>query len=503
MRLLDAVPVIVVGALSFGAAALYTEQQASGGLAWPAWVPIVGDPLVTWRPDLQTQEGDRLLLRAELARAPEIWEPPRAPDIVVIMLDTVRADRMGIYGYDRETTPRIDRWSRDATVYAQMISDATWTLPSHASLFTGKPVISHGARGTRLGGDLAAPLAASTPTVAGALRQAGYRTVGIAANQSFLHRMWGLSQGFDTWLCEGLESDMRRLPYASGDRITALAEAALLHTRSEPLFLFLNYMDAHAPWLPRRGYVAEPAAIRRGLLPYGRAWTRVTENLIADGTPAGAGPRAWSEAYDAELRFLDEQVGQLLDALPRLGIGPEDYVFLLSDHGEYLGEHNLVEHSKDVYEEVLHVPLVVKGPGYAAGRDATPIQTHDVASLLLAAAGQPPLDGAVRTDQLQVSELYYARHRDLRSPRYGPRFDRIRRAFRRGAHKLILGSDGTREAYDLDRDPKEATSTLDAPWVPEIEAAAAAWLDAQPKAALAPMGRAANMAALKALGYAE
>lgn len=499
----DVLSVLLVAVVAFGWAASLTHVDALRGWSLPAWLPVFGDPLVDWTIDAAAHEGDLRQLIGELGRTPSIWEPPEGPDIVVIVLDTVRADRMGLYGYDRATTPRIDAWAAGARVYDRMQSDGAWTLPSHASLFTGKPVIAHGADGTPLGSDLAAPLAERSETVARSLRDAGYRTAGIAANRGFLHRMWGLSQGFDLWLCEQLRLDANQLPYISGDRITAMAMALLERPREAPLFLFLNYMDAHAPWVPRRGYVRDPAAIQRHLLPYRSGWDTVTTRLLAQGTEAPEAQRAWSEAYDSELRFLDEQVGVLLEALPGLGIGDEDYVFILSDHGEYLGEHALVEHSKDVYEEVLHVPLLIKGPGYTPGRDTQAIQTHDVASLLLAAAGQPPLDGAQRTQDLQVSELYWSRHKDLRDPRYGRRFDRIRRAFRLGSQKLILGSDGTREAYDLGEDPGERTSLLGAAWVPELEERAKSWLGSQKQAPAARMTGPADVEALRALGYLE
>ncbi|MDP2304472.1 MAG: sulfatase [Pseudomonadota bacterium] len=496
-------PVLCVAVVAFGWATAWRHVDVLRGYELALRVPFFGDPLVDWAEDAAAHEQDLQQLRGELARTPSIWEPPQGPDIVVIVLDTVRADRMGVYGYDRTTTPRIDAWAADARVYDQMQSDGAWTLPSHASLFTGKPVIAHGAHGTPLGSDLAAPLAERSQTVARSLREAGYRTAGIAANRGFLHSMWGLSQGFDLWMCEQLRLDRNRLPYITADRISALALALLGRPREAPLFLFLNYMDAHAPWIPRRGYVRDPSSIQPHLLPFRSSWESVTTRLLAEEGESPEARRAWGEAYDSELRFLDEQVGALLDALPSLGIGPEDYVFILSDHGEYLGEHALIEHSKDVYEQVLHVPLLVKGPGYVAGRDPRAIQTHDVASLILAAAGQPPLPGAQHTTDLQVSEVYWSRHKDLRDPSYGRRFDRIRRAFRLGPQKLIVGTDGTREAYDLGADPGELASQLGAAWVPELEARALAWVGGQVAAPEARMTGPTDLEALRALGYVE
>lgn len=484
--------------MSFGAAWAYTRAREGE----PLWGG--GDGLVDWAPDEAARAADARALERALARTAAIDAPAAGPDIVVIVLDTVRADRMGVYGYDGRTTPAIDAWATEARVYDQMVSNGAWTLPSHASLFTGQPVIAHRACGTPLGGPQASALAPGTPTVAGTLAAAGYRTVGIAANKAFLAPGWGLAQGFDVWLCGGLGADTSELPYPTADRVTALAKQALGGRRDAPMFLFLNYMDAHAPWVPRRGYVAEGAELHRRSLPYGPGWEAARDRLLGEREADPEVLASWSAAYDAELRFLDEHVGELLAALPSLGVGEEDYVFVLSDHGEYLGEHALVEHSKDVYEEVLRVPLLVKGPGYAAGRDGAPIQTHDVASRILAAAGLPPLAAAERTEELQVSELYWTRHRELHKP-YGSRFDRVRRAYRLGPYKVILGSDGSREAYDLSVDPGEAKDVAEvgAPWLGAVEEAAEAWLAGRAEGVVSDPGGAEDVEALRALGYLE
>lgn len=425
------------------------------------------------------------------------------PDIAVIVLDTTRADRLGVYGYDKGTTPHLDAWSAGARVFTNMESDATWTVPAHASLFTGKPPIAHGAHGVPLGSRaIASPLPAGMPTVAGALQKAGYRTVGIAANEAFLQRAWGLSEGFDIWMCGQLVQGTPPLPYLSAERVTALAKSTLAQRNpSEPLFLFVNYMDAHAPWTPREGFVRDSGAINRHILPYGGGWEDARIRVMADKDLPTETQRAWSEAYDAELRYLDVHLGELLDSLGGFGA-----VIVLGDHGEYLGEHYLVEHSKDVYETVSHVPLLVRGtvPGHDAspGRDASPIQTHDVARWILDAAGVAPLPGMTTTEDLLVTEEYWARKRDLHTT-WGRRFNRIRRAYRIGDHKLILGTDHSQEAYDLASDPGEENNLRDAPWIPELRARGEAWLAAQPIAPEAEMKDRADVASLRALGYID
>ncbi len=462
--------------------------------------------LPVWQPDVRAYEKDRKLLTSELGRAPRIWEPAKAPDIVVIVLDTTRLDRLGMYGYEKETSPHLDAWAKNARVYDQFRADGPWTLPSHASLFTGKWPITHGAHGVPLQTpQQAGPLPRGSATVARALRQAGYRTVGIAANKAFLDASWGLSQGFDVWLCSQLQPASDGTFDPTADRMERLAETALAQKREGSLFLFLNFIDPHTPWHLRDGYVREPERIRKKTLPGGSAWQRATERMMADHQQSPENVASWSEAYDSEIRFMDEQLGQLLDALPSLGIGDDDYVFILADHGEYLREHDLIEHSKDVYEQVSHVPLMIRGPGYAVGRDATPLQHHDLAGMILAAAGLPPLpdSASTATAGVQVTESYFARKRDLANPTLATRFDRIRRGFVQFPHKLILGDDDSAEAYDLSTDAGETTPVPDAPWVAGLRAAAGAWQSGQVETPTVSTDEPVNVEALRALGYIQ
>ncbi len=149
------------------------------------------------------------------------------------------------------------------------------------------------------------------------------------------------------------------------------------------------------------------------------------------------------------------------------------------------------------------MPLIIRGPGFGPGEDPRRVQTHDVPELLLTALGLEPLVGGA--DDLQVSELYWARHRELKDFRIAARFDRIRRVFRDGDHKLVISSDGRHEAYDLARDPREASSIFDsAPWVAPLRARGEAWLDARE----ASEGEAVELDSeqeyrLRALGYIE
>jgi arylsulfatase A-like enzyme len=467
------------------------------------------DALVDWPPvPAALAASDAALIERELAnvktaaagRPVPTVAGARAPDIVVIVLDTVRADHLGVYGYDRATTPRLDAWAAGARVYEQAWTNAPWTLPAHASMFTGLPQRQHAARSVGLDDPRkGAPLADRFETVAERLQAAGYRTVAVTGNRAFLHPSFGLGQGFDSWVNETPADDTRGVPYTPADRIRPMAEAVLAQADDHPLFLFLNFMDAHTPYKARRGYVREPdRLIRRSLPGNGGGFRKVATKLLKGGVVDPEVQASWVEAYDAELRFLDEHVGALLAGVRA------PHVYVLADHGEYLGEHSLVEHAKDVYEPVLHVPFLVRDPRQPPGRESSLVQVHDLAWMVLDAAGLPSAD-VERTGEVAVSELVYTLKKDLESKAYGARFQRIRRAFRVGPHKLIVGTDGSREQYDLGADPGELDPRAALP--PIFDDLDTRWLAAHPEAEVVPASQSGALGpdeeALKALGYAD
>ena len=482
---------------------------AGFGLAWVARERGRTSPLVAWKPDARAHADDKRQVARALGRIP----PPlpgtqgagsdAKPDVVVIVLDTVRADRLSVYDAGLDTTPNLTKWAQDARVYTRMQSVGAWTLPSHASLFTGQYPVTHGAEGTPRGVLASArALHADADTLARRLKGAGWQTVGIAGNRAYLDRRWGLSQGFDAWLCEGLAKSRDGIPYVTADRVVDMATQVLEAPRTQPLFLFLNFMDAHAPYIPREGYVRDPAVLEPGTLPYAKRWPEVRERLLATGKLDPDIQRSWTEAYDSELRFLDAQLARLFASMAEHGIGPEDQVVILADHGEYLGDHGYQGHSQDLYEQVLHIPLLVRSPGVQPGRDDAPVQTTDVPSMVLRGVGLPAFGEPL---PVQVSELYWSRKRDLDHPLYWQRFDRIRRAYRLGFHKVIVGTDGSFEAYDLSVDPQELRSTPTEAWATALRAQGEALFATLPVAGKASAEDMVeeNAEALKALGYTE
>ena len=392
-----------------------------------------------------------LALACEDATAPFTPDASRPP-IVLITLDTTRADRLGCYGYLRRTSPRLDELCAESTVYTRAYSTTSWTLPAHASLFTGAYTYSHGARydpeGPLVLSDVidhqgahryrARGLATETPTLAAALQKAGYATAGFVAGP-WMKRVFGLDRGFAHWDDAGIDHE-------NGRRAADLTDAALGWLRSEleasggtrPPMIFLNYYDAHSPY--------EPPPSHRDRFASG----------VEDGGPLpGPGePMTLDQAnalYDAEIAYADEHLGRLLDALRELGIYDAAWIVVTADHGDVIGEHGTAGHGRYLWEEEIRVPMIVKRPKQGSGSsegsvDDTPFQLNDVAPLLLRELGLPALPAsggpATRGDDAVLAELYPL-------PIMFAKGDW--RAFVVGDDKLMWNSKGRHKLHDVSR----------------------------------------------------
>lgn len=387
-------------------------------------------------------------------RAPEVDASP--PNVVLIVMDTVRADHLGSYGYKRATSPRVDAFSETATLYSRALSSAPWTVPSHASMFTGLPPLAHGAH--------TFPVEQQTRnvnslnqdwlTLAEALSAEGYQTGAFVANAGFLARKWQLDQGFETYHVERVYAEKLNHGVMSW-----------LDQATPPYFLFVNYIDAHRPYnvKSRPGFIDPPAA--EGV----ESLNRLIEEVLPATHPVPTDlAQEVIDQYDTAIANLDEQVGLLLERLDRDAAADDTVIIVTSDHGEYFGEHYLVEHSKDIYQEAIHVPLIVRGAGQREGAiDETLVVSHDLPGLVLA---ELPGDLQRRLSTLfpyapgerpVISENYYTRAKDLKNPVWGRRFQRVRQAVFDWPYKLIYSSDGKHELYDLAQDPREQNNLID------------------------------------------
>ena len=435
---------------------------------------------------------------------------------MLVTLDTTRADHLGPHGYADARTPVLDAFALQGVVYERAYSTSSWTLPSHASLFTGLLPMQHGAQATSAGavdklGYKVRPLADPFRTLAEALAESGYRTVGIVAGPA-LGRELGVSQGFDVYqdrLAGPGETVTGRRAQDVADRSVAAIEA----TGSQPLFLFVNFFDPHAPYRP-------PPPYDRGLPDsenpeIGRAMVARLEAGTAASAIASlpVGERESLDAmrlgYDAEIAYMDLHLGRVLDAIAARG--RPALLAITSDHGESFGEHHFLSHGAHLYEDNVHVPLIVRWPdGRNAGtRSPTPIQNHRLFATLLAAAGVRVPDGvAAPLSGPNAPIVTEVRRSDANVRLFGDFFDRDLRAIANGSHKLIASSRGKLELFDLAADPGELTDL--APADPERAAALSDRLatiatarpplyDPEARADLSPE----TEEALRALGYLE
>lgn len=313
-------------------------------------------------------------------------------NVLLVIVDTLRADKLGCYGNERGLTPRLDGLAAQGLVFEHASAHAPWTLPSTASLLTSLLPRQHGAGGrvpefTALGDEV--------ETLAERFGDAGYRTATIA-NVIFLGPLFGLTRGFEHVDVQSFEDNVRMRP---AEATTAAALAWLDQADDRPFFMLVHYFDPHAvydPPQPFRRRFADPKDREGGL----RFGTR--EQMVGLRTGAfdpGPGLVRRAEAlYDGEIAYTDEQVGRLLDGLVERGLDDSTLIVFTSDHGEEFREHGGLEHGHSLYSELLHVPLIVRAPGVRAGRVASSVGHVDVAPTVCSWAGlelSPQYAGAV------------------------------------------------------------------------------------------------------------
>ena len=278
--------------------------------------------------------------------------PPRAPaNVVLITLDTTRPDHLGVYGYERATSPTLDMLAAESQVFDNAYSTSSWTLPAHASLFTGMLPTSHGADKDP-DGALVLSAAVETPeswkiyranaprddvqTLAEVLKGAGYAT-GAVVGGPWMKRVFGLGRGFDSYDDENVVADGR----AAGE-VTERART-WLRAQKTPFFLFLNYFDPHTPYTAPTPYVKRVL----GAEPFSRDASQDQKALLL---------------YDAEIRYTDDQIALLFLELRRLGLYDSSWIVVTADHGELFGEHDRHGHGVTLDQEVVRIPLIVKPP---------------------------------------------------------------------------------------------------------------------------------------------
>lgn len=455
--------------------------------------------------------GFQLQAKPRMFSAEGFWPPEesprptnpadRPPDIVFIVFDTLRADRLGCYGYDRPTSPHIDAFAADATLFRWAISPGVWTLPAHASMFTGLFPSQHGAD---FGRDRLW-LDGGFTTLAECLKERGYQTMALS-NNPLVSPWTNLTQGFDRFVDPGQLTYAKRngprdfVQYvcmndaplgpllgrwfahdAGGRATTELAESWLgSRDRSRPLLLFVNYMETHRRYDPpeayRRAFVAPEQFARSYRIDQSdpAVWQYVLARKPIYEPEEIA---ILSDLYDARVREVDDRFAEMIGLLAEEINLDEAIVILTADHGESLGEHRMLDHQYCVYNTLIHVPLIVRWPKALRHRNLDElVQTSDLFPTILGwldiEAEQPvemmsrSLMTALTPAALDASRRVYTQYLNWPTnqlelvQRLNPDFDPSPwkmgyRVIFEKPWKLIYREDVTGELYHFENDPME------------------------------------------------
>lgn len=415
------------------------------------------------------------------------------PNILLIIMDTVRADHLSCYGYPLPTTPHLDRLAEEGVLFTNAISTGGWTIPTHASLFTGTFPCFHGAR------DGHPILDESIPTLAETLRNYGYQTAGFT-NIGWLTENTGLTRGFDTFMPVYRLYQGRSIPVLirrilsklrwmlTGQKLkgaTATNRCVknwLTHRKPDrPFFIFVNYSEAHVPYRPPRSFA------RRFLKPYGFSLSNA-QGVNQDPLKHITGTVSMDERdfdmlralYDAEIAYLDTKLGELFRYLDQQNLLDQTLIIVSADHGENLGDHGLMGHKWCLYDTLLRVPLIIRCPSCfpPATTIDDQVQLVDIFPTLLDSLGiqekgiRDHLQGfsllpdkvAKRPRKFAVAERA-GRSWERTFRRYPgfdyTQFERDLKAIRTTRFKYIWSSDGKHELYDIATDPAESQNLVD------------------------------------------
>jgi arylsulfatase A-like enzyme len=452
--------------------------------------------------------------------------PPRAdatwPNVVLVSIDTLRPDHLGCYGYSRATSPRIDALAAEGALFENVISSTSWTLPAHAALFTGLGDSAHGCYDT----DRA--LDDSRTTLAERLKAMGYATAGFFSGP-YLHPVFGLAQGFDSYVdCTSYAELSMRTAASTGTvedntieneshrditspRLTEAVRRWLQsHHEERPFFLFAHMWDVHFDYIP-------PAPYDTMFDPDYTGDVTCDDFYFNEKINPKMSPRDLEHVvalYDGEIAWTDMHLGKILDEIDALGLRESTILIIVSDHGTEFFEHGGKIHRRTLFDEVIRIPLIVRAPGRVppGTRVAEQVRLIDVAPTILDFLGvaRPrdvmgqslaPLVGGrpLAEDNLAISELLTMK------------FDA--QSFRRPERKLIANLTGDMLLFfDLRDDRTEGRAAFnpksDLPWMAALRAdrdtgraALAKFRDMLPPATATPQLPESVLRQLRSAGY--
>lgn len=448
----------------------------------------------------------------------------KSTPVILITVDTLRRDAVSTYSAESGVTSHMDRIGREGFVFEHAFASAPWTLPSIASLMTGLSYRVHGATTVQ------STVAEGFETLAECFQAAGYRTAAIGDNL-FLSSRSNVDQGFDEYdwhprpairtelFASGFASWLVHMPFRESPSTSELTDRAIRWIEARPgdtFFLWLHYFDPHLPYAPPAPYVDDENTGGFGAV--FDDLKSVRSGTVGATAEASSEEREWIRSlYDGEVRYVDDNVGRLLDRLEALGLYDRSLIVLTSDHGEEFWDHGGFEHGHSLYNELIEVPLLIKPPGqFEGGRIAANVGLVDLKGTVLDLADAPysTSDPSVNSfSTLMDDQERLGPDRTLFSGAtlYGGEKEGIIFA---DSQKLIVNKeDDTVSLYDLKTDPHERHS-LDserpetvAHGLSRLAAAANEAIDTQAGLNIRP-GRAkrltpAEAEALESVGYIE
>ena len=389
----------------------------------------------------------------------------RPRNVVFICLDTVRADHLGCYGYDRGTSPNLDRLAERSVVFDDVLSPSSWTLPVLASAMTGLYPHEHGGLYFRT------PIRDGTEHLAQMLGREGIRSAAIG-QFPFGFDFYRFQNGFDLY-----DQKWSMLaPKTTGQIVRWLRE---VRDDRKGLFLWAHYFEPHMPYQMQVDSVGFYDPTYRGKL-YQVFDPNLYLKAMADDTPKGRGERRRIlELYDGEIFCADKYLGRILDELARLDMADETMIIVTADHGEHFGEHGIVEHGNTLYEELVRVPLVIHAPGCRPGRCKQLVSLVDLVPTILdflqlparqlsgcsllpaLAGGSPPARTLFSTLDTVSSVIFVPDGRDPSKIETRDKTIHNMKVVRSGTRKLIYNAkDRTYAMYDLAADPREQRNLI-------------------------------------------
>jgi len=378
---------------------------------------------------------------------------PETPDIILISIDSLRPDRLGVYGHDRDTSPSIDGFASEAVVFDQAFSTTSWTLPSHASMLTGLYPEVHGVvEGKQRVGEDAILLSEM-------LQDEGYQTQAVVSGP-YLRSRFGFNQGWDDY--DDYTISVRGKRATTGGPFTPQQHRRILEMLDEaderPLFMFLHYWDVHYDYNPPEPWRSKFDPDYEGDLDVS-LFTR-NESINPDMDPRDL--QHLLALYDGEIAFTDHYLGLLFEALRARGRFENSIIVLTSDHGDEFFEHGQKGHRANLYNATLGVPLIIRFPGGQWGGDriGLPVSLVDIPATVLDYLRVDAWDGLNGKSLLPLIE---------ESPETQSRIVFADLANRtksmiNGPWKIVADVNGSAqlEIYDLSRDPDEQHNVIEA-----------------------------------------